>query len=239
MRPGARLSWLARQPLRHRREGFRPQPYEQLTKTYRAIGHEDDARTISVAKRTAFRRSHLFRLWNGAFAWSKLWLLPLRAVQTAWEMIAWLLIGLVAREGYSWMRPAALVVAAWLGCAWVYGEAARQGAFAPSNPVVYTQPDLASACRDNWASCRKLPPEHPAFDSLVFSADVILPTVDFGQERVWSARDDKPVSLDLPMLGALRLGPQAIGLLVNIEVVLGWLGFGLLIAVVSGLLKRE
>ena len=60
----ARLEWLGRQPKDH----LRLQPYEQLVKVLRAMGHERDAREIAIAKQEALRESgQLGRLSN---AWS-------------------------------------------------------------------------------------------------------------------------------------------------------------------------
>ncbi|MFJ4867555.1 hypothetical protein [Streptomyces sp. NPDC088757] len=41
---GERLAWLRRDP------GYHPQPYEQLAACYRRLGHDDDARTVLLAR---------------------------------------------------------------------------------------------------------------------------------------------------------------------------------------------
>jgi len=62
----ARKDWLDRQAFRPR--DFRPQPYEQLIKVLRAMGHDRDARQIAMEKQRALRRSGGLklheRLWN-------------------------------------------------------------------------------------------------------------------------------------------------------------------------------
>ena len=59
----ARLEWLNRQP-----EGdFRPQPYEQLAKVLRGMGHERDAREIAIAKQEALRKSDRMGSWGRAW----------------------------------------------------------------------------------------------------------------------------------------------------------------------------
>ncbi|MFI1389006.1 oxidoreductase [Streptomyces griseoaurantiacus] len=58
---GERLAWLRRGT-----EGYVPQPYEQLAAAYRSLGHEDEARTVLLAKQR-HRRSALpahARLWG-------------------------------------------------------------------------------------------------------------------------------------------------------------------------------
>jgi hypothetical protein len=56
-----RLQWLRRDP-----DGYRPQPYEQLSAYYRRIGHESEARRVLLAKQRARRRTLKLpgRLWG-------------------------------------------------------------------------------------------------------------------------------------------------------------------------------
>ncbi|MEV7731585.1 hypothetical protein AB0O75_05615 [Streptomyces sp. NPDC088921] len=55
-----RLPWL------HRDTGYHPQPYEQLAAYYRQLGHDDDARTVLLAKHRQRRRisPRLAQLWG-------------------------------------------------------------------------------------------------------------------------------------------------------------------------------
>ncbi|MEU9954592.1 hypothetical protein [Streptomyces sp. NPDC050982] len=55
-----RLQWL------HRGTDYHPQPYEQLAAYYRQLGHDDDARTVLLAKHRQRRRSlpRLGQLWG-------------------------------------------------------------------------------------------------------------------------------------------------------------------------------
>ncbi|QFQ94982.1 oxidoreductase [Streptomyces phaeolivaceus] len=56
-----RLGWL-----RHGTAAYLPQPYEQLAATYRRLGHEDEARTVLLAKQRHHRASlpRHTRLWG-------------------------------------------------------------------------------------------------------------------------------------------------------------------------------
>lgn len=62
----SRLKWLALQPTQNKLHGFRPQPYEQLAKVLRAMGHERDARIIAIAKQKEMRKTlgPLARAWS-------------------------------------------------------------------------------------------------------------------------------------------------------------------------------
>ncbi len=56
-----RLSWLQRTD-----HGYHPQPYERLASHYRGVGHDDEARTVAVARHRQRRRSLPLtqRLWS-------------------------------------------------------------------------------------------------------------------------------------------------------------------------------
>jgi len=58
---GERLGWLTRD-----RDGYSPQPYEQLAAVYRREGREQDAREVAIARQRARRRTLALpgRLWS-------------------------------------------------------------------------------------------------------------------------------------------------------------------------------
>ncbi len=68
-----RKRWLDRQPRRDRGRGFKPQPFEQLIKVYRAMGHEDRAREIAKFKAKRWRRSNFIELWHGWRSKPRFW----------------------------------------------------------------------------------------------------------------------------------------------------------------------
>ena len=53
-----RKAWLLRQTPSHLTENFRPQPFEQLAKVLREMGHVEDARRISILKQDYQRRAN-------------------------------------------------------------------------------------------------------------------------------------------------------------------------------------
>jgi hypothetical protein len=90
----SRIAWIRRSP------GYAPQPYEQLAAWYRRVGHDDDARTVLLAKQR-HRRATLRptgRAWGhlldatvgyGYRPWlAALWLAALTALGTAVFSIA-------------------------------------------------------------------------------------------------------------------------------------------------------
>jgi hypothetical protein len=50
------IGWLAKQPDPHRTSDFKPQPYEQLAKVLRSMGHETEAKEILIEKRKLQRQ---------------------------------------------------------------------------------------------------------------------------------------------------------------------------------------
>lgn len=128
--PAQRLDWLGRTT-----DGLPPQPYEQLAAVYRQLGHDDDARTVLLAKQ---RRRRPTRPW---WTWPWSWLQDVtvgygyRPQRAAGCLLALLVAGTAA---FSVWRPA------------------------PVNPG--QPPDL-----------------HP----VVYTLDLLLPIIDFGQESAY------------------------------------------------------
>lgn len=200
--PAERIAWLDQQPRAHLTTSFRPQPFEQLAKVYRAMGHEDWARIILKEKQ---RRQH----WSDILAleakptwldgtpraedpaeWSLRW--GKVVLSRVWLFILQWLLGF----GYGKKRLAALLALLFLGSAQIYDQAADQGLFAPKNPAIFTSKDkerdklrdtVPPECRANWTTCPPpaLPHEHPRFSPHLYSADLAFPLVSFGQREAW------------------------------------------------------
>lgn len=115
--------------------GFRPQPYEQLAKTYRLMGHDAFAREVLLAKQ---RRRRAGLPW------------PTKA----WGFLQDAIVG----YGYKPRRSAA-----WLAALVVVGT------------VLFHQ-----------STPRAIDPSRaPAFSSLVYTIDLLVPIVDLGQRKAY------------------------------------------------------
>jgi hypothetical protein len=254
-----RLRWLQRQPEDHRITDFRPQPYEQLVKVLREMGHEYDARKVAKARQDAERVARWHRNWPQK---------PLRALGAQAERF---FLGVLAGYGYGSKRLIAMLLGLWLAGGVVYDAAERQGLMAPSNPIVFNDPKLRAACGGEgkrWTACPALPKEHTAFGAWFYSADVVTPIISFGLERDWAPIYSPPCAVDaqkcsaaLPegsvvepygsawgwMLDALpaRLRPwlpqphALLWLVYWLQIVLGWGLSALLVAVLSGVMKKD
>ncbi|MEZ5817574.1 MAG: hypothetical protein R3D44_10860 [Hyphomicrobiaceae bacterium] len=244
-----RLRWLARQPDHHRIADFRPQPYEQLVKVLREMGHERDARIIAKARQDAERKARWHRNWPQQ---------PFRAIGAQLERF---FLGVLAGYGYGSKRLIGLLLLIWLLGGIVYDAAERQGLMAPTNPIVFNDPKLKEPCGglgQRWTACDKLPKEHTAFGPWFYSADVVTPIVSFGLERDWAPVYSPPCGMEpekcsatLPQGSVLRLDNAKVlalpwtfphGFLwwvYWLQVVLGWFFSALLVAVLSGVMKKD
>jgi hypothetical protein len=193
-----RKRWLDRQPPRHLGLEFRPQPFEQLTKVYRAMGHERHAREVAKFKERRRYRSRFIKLWHGwrarpqfmrrTFGRNYLtsfldWLdwLPVigerliyRSLVSVLYALEWFIIGTGTAYGYGYARLIAFLLTLWMAGGVFYGCAANNGAFGPSNPVIYLNKELEAKCGKNWTACKGAPRELPGFDPFTYSADAAL-----------------------------------------------------------------
>lgn len=256
----ARLRWLDRQRPAHLAEDFRPQPWEQLIKVLREMGHHQAARDIAIEKQNRLRR--VGRV-GGPLARGLHWA-----------------FGALAGYGYRPLRPVRIAFVCWLGFALFYHLMAGQGVFGPSNPLVFDNPKYAHCRPDapevsatgkprvgNWVWCADAPGEYAAFSPLAYSLDLILPVVTLGQANEWGPIT--PASApDMPglqrfgnlMFDILKIGDprtwdwlqnpddpakwrEFLGLVTRfavwMEILIGWLFSGLMVAVLSGLAKKD
>ena len=272
-----RKKWLDRQPSQHLGVSFRPQPFEQLIKVYREMGHEGHARDIAKFKERRRYRSLFIKLWHG---WGKRpkffksrFLAPLtyiawpyavvarvlyRSVATVFLAAIWAFVGFGTAYWHGWGRLMVFLLALWAGGALFYREVAVQGSFAPSNPIIYLNKDLEAKCARNWTDCKGAPPELPSFSPFTYSLDIMLPVLDLGQKHDWQPidRPGKPVIMVFPTLTwepgydlpsdvpniTIRERPLAEGTvdkIVRVQTMLSWGVLGLLLAMLSGLIKKD
>ncbi len=120
-----RRGWLTRQRPSHLDADFRPDPWRQVIKVLRRMGHSGEAATLALGRENWLRR--IGRI--GADAPRGLRWLP---------RLGHCVFGWVAGYGYRPLRLLAAMVAVWLVCAWVYQFGSAQGAMAPVNPLLFS-----------------------------------------------------------------------------------------------------
>lgn len=221
-----RADWLMRQWPLHLSKDFRPQPFEQLVKVLREMGHDGDARRIAMLKECLLHKRKGF--WRRPFAWS-----------------VGLLWGLSCGYGYRPHRLIVALLALWLGCGFLYQAGAAHGGFAPKDAQVWTSAIYNEACGKNWTDCADLKAggggkvgEIIAFNAFTYSADMLLPAIDLGQRSAWTPMW-REIEVALPGERKVTLPAGTLRVATWIENILGVAGVILIGAILSGIVKRD
>ena len=161
-----RLRWLRLQPKKDNQGSnlFIPQPYEQLAKVFRQMGHESNSIKVLIAK-----YDDMLKYGN------------LSCIET---VLRWL-YGITMAHGYKVWRGAiaALVLLFIIGIS-VFNRADNIGVMQPSKERVYMD--------DSYKVLHMMPPEYPTFNPIVYSLDTLLPIVSLHQEDYWLPDANKP-----------------------------------------------
>ena len=240
----ARIRWLKLQRDQdlgedEAKRGFCPQPWKQLQKVLREMGHDADAREVGVAYENQLRKAdQIGQITNvkDVNRWrSKLRRQSLRGLH-------WL-FGFLAGYGYHHLSVLISLVGVWLFCGGMYWWLALSphNAIGPTDPLVF-QNDAYAACtpKENgtWVLCAQLPAEYTAFSSLAYSLDILLPLVDLGQEKRWGPLVPAPTR---EFFGEL-LSPSAqhlVRFLNWFQILYGWVASLVFVAIVSGMARRS
>jgi hypothetical protein len=199
-----RLEWLSRQTPSRWGDDFWPQPYEQLAKVLREMGHDDDARSVLMEKERLSRRSRRERTAN--------------PVRRSILLLTDSFLGLTT--GYGRMPLLALV---WMFVLWalgamLYTHLQTVGALRPYSAVILRSPEWVlcsvpqgerlfmvslGAERDGLAvpgqtqmACYLQQPEadaFPKFNAIMLSAEAIIPGLGVGQKDIWSPDTRTPI----------------------------------------------
>lgn len=250
-----RLTWLDKQrPEMNGLSGtgtdFRPQPWKQLQKILREMGHTEAARQVAITFEHRLRKADLIGVlptYESAITkWSY------RRLSRSLHWCHWMLSG----YGYRPLRVMYWSIPIWIFCTVFYWYAALppHNVFAPSNPLIFQyqgyeacRPDGSNALSEekeqkpvkntrNWYLCSDLPEEYTGFSPLAYSLDVILPLVDLQQQKDWGPMIQTPKASWWRELLTLSLG-HATRLVIWFETLLGWF-FGLWLASsISGFVK--
>jgi hypothetical protein len=203
-----RIKWLAKTP---QGEDFSPQPYEQLAKVLREMGHREDARVVLIEKERLQREAANPVLWRRVWNW-------------------------VMREsaGYGYRPSLSLkyLVGLMLVGMVVFGGADLLGAVKPNSARVWHLPEW-ERCVDNPISpkwCYLLSDKgesYPTFNPFIYSVDTLLPIVDLEMQGAWIP-DDRASWWGIGARAYLWL-----------HIALGWFFSLLAVAGFSGLIKPD
>ena len=218
-----RIEWLKLQKEDHLNSDFKPQPWEQLIKVLRDMGHPAEASAVAVAKQQQMRVAGVIKG-------------PLR------RPLHWL-YGLLAGYGHRPLLTVRAMALVWFLCSLAYWAAAdRYAAIGPANPVITSAalyPDAEKLCghgnepgKARWTECPGVPDEYSTFQPFIYSLDLILPLVDLQQERDWAPIAEGPTGHDL-LPGALARW------LMWFEILFGWAMSLMLVAVLGRLVDKD
>ncbi|MFN0185973.1 MAG: hypothetical protein ACKVQR_19340 [Aquabacterium sp.] len=241
-----RLKWLHSQRDDHLgltagSANFCPQPWRQVRRVLREMGHAEGAKQVGIAFEDHLRViGRLGQSPPGTPA-------PFARLKRVVAQSAHYAFGKLAGYGYRPIRLVAWMVSVWFlfGAAYWWLALPPRSAMAPSDPLVFQNASYEECLPDrpvkpgNWYLCGPLRGEYATFSPLAYSLDVLLPLVDLGQEKTWGAFVPTPKENPLEELfGHFHWGHVA-RLLTWFETLFGWLSSLLLVAIVSGFSRRN
>ncbi|MFK7879388.1 hypothetical protein [Roseobacter sp.] len=185
-----RLKWLAKGDTWAGE--FFPQPYTQLAKVLREMGHNSDASAVLAEREKLLYRDRFETTWvlnNGDPADGII------ITQKNYLTILWYyLLAWVVGYGYYPQRSVITLAVLWLTATAIGFMAWEEGSFAPNS-----DPILLSAEWQDFAALD--PPANPAalwvakgaqgqdwesFNSFAYAADLVIPIVDISQTTAWA-----------------------------------------------------
>jgi hypothetical protein len=219
----SRIRWLERQRTDQLdEEDWSPQPWEQVIKVLREMGHPLEASKVAIAKQERMRKAGKV---GGPF-----------------KQALHRLYGLLAGYGYRPLNTVQWMLAVFLGCAFFFHIGADYGYIGPTTPLL-NSPEIAAQVnaecghrfeldKERWIKCSAMPPEYTTFQPLVYSLDLILPLVDLQQEADWAPIVEDPPGNTLPFGAFLRW-------LMWFEILFGWAMSLMLVAVLGKLVNKD
>ncbi len=244
----SRIAWLKRQRADHlNAEDWKPQPWEQLIKVLREMGHPAEAAEVAMEKQRMMRAagrigirqpSNRFKQPGRRWLDAKWTILSNGLSRRFHDFYGWF-----AGYGYRPTRILSRMVVLWLACSVLYwGAADRFAAIGPANPAITSAalyPDADRLCghgnepgKTRWTECPGVPDEYSTFQPFIYSLDVILPLVDLQQEEDWAPVAEGPTGHDLWAGVIIRW-------VMWLEILAGWFASLMLIAIVSRLVEKD
>jgi hypothetical protein len=218
-----RIGWLKKQRADQLTTDFAPQPWEQLIKVLREMGHPDEAAKVAMAKQDQIRVSSAGAKRN----WSE-W------IKRGLNWVYGKGVGYGHRPIWTvyWMAG----ICAVFSLAFYAGR--ETGYFGPTNPLIHASAAF-DACgapgegKKLWTSKEcPTPPEYTTFQPFLYSLDLILPLVDLHQEADWAPLVVNPAGETLWPGRVLRW-------MMWFEILFGWVASLTLVAVLGRLVDKD
>lgn len=172
----ARLDWLDRRP---RDTPFTAQPYEQLARVLRDMGHREDARRVLMQKEQRLRAEARAEMTS-----------PLRRGAAA---VRDALLNWTVGYGYRAARVLALAVVLILGLGVFYDAVWRAGDMTPNAAPILVSAGWVAATQSHpanpgafWSQKGQAGQDWETFNGFAYAADLVIPIVTLGQESAWA-----------------------------------------------------
>lgn len=226
-----RLKWLSYQPRAHMGSDFRPQPFENLIKVLKDMGHPEEVRALAIEREKHLHRSR----------WAH-WRTPRGALRALAATLSAVTVGWLMGYGYRPLRMVLITLTVGFFCGLYYDQVADQEAFVPRDSQVLTSQEVRTCLHAQesatWIKClQEKVPEYPRFNPYIYSLNVLFPVVDLFQEKSWIPIR-KEVKLALPYLGTFRAKEWMTEVVVYSELAFGGLVGVLAVALFSGLIRK-
>ncbi|MGE0774208.1 MAG: hypothetical protein AB7G25_06315 [Sphingomonadaceae bacterium] len=236
-----RISWLNKQPREHIHSEFRAQPWEHLTNTLRAMGDGESARQVAIEKQKKLRAAGKIgnrrinedsKGCRSAISW---------LICQIYNFVAILLhriYGTVIGYGHRPLRTVFLMLILCIFSSILYYKGREDGLFGPTaSPIQVALAnsrcgDAGEANKIFWTECPDMPSTYTTFQPFLYSLDLILPIVDLQQEKDWAPIVQSQSGETLWCGRILRW-------IVWLEILFGWAGSVLLVAVLGRLVSKD
>ena len=184
-------------------DDFYPQPFTQLAKVLRTMGHDADGRKVLAERERLLRQDDRERR-GGDRAWWYAW--PVNSLLLVWDVILRSLAG----YGHHPFRTVLWLFVFWLIAVSLSHQAWERGDFAPASAVLQNSQEWkALAAMDKadlpnpakaWAERRNFEGERfgytpgqdwETFNRYAYAADLVIPIIDLGQTDAWGPSTER------------------------------------------------
>jgi hypothetical protein len=203
-----RKKWLSLQP----RDRFRPQPYEQLAAVLRQMGHERDARLVTIEKnheRASFTRFRHQSWW--------------------WYNVFGKLIGYGYRPGRAFCLSLAMIL---LGTI-LFAFGSKHDLISPTSENAYTKAPNGQVIEEKGRPV--ISEKYPVFNAFVYSLESFTPLLKLDQSANWTPNANR--STEISSLHWKVPTGELLRYYLYFHIAAGWLLTSLWVGAITGLVK--
>ena len=225
------MQWLKRGTVWN--DEFFPQPYSQLAKVYREMGHDGAARKVMIEQARLIRyherrNARIEPDGSLSVAFRTIWPDLTHPLRWIWDFLLRWIVG----YGYRPMLSLYWAVALLASAIFFAHQAWQAGAMVPNSDVILTSAEWKEVAPLQNASARwvmrsRAGPDWEAFNSVLWGLEVAVPILNLGQLDAWAPS---------PSRGWWGVAAWQAR---SIIAIMGWILAGLFTAGLTGIIKRE